>query len=113
MSIEKPDVIDGLGTDKLSGAPVLTISDHLQWNKQHLSMLEAKLASYLRFIESGQLAQHLPTAPVQQAVIRLVCKYRPTTEAVAFLSAADNAVSARGVGFQYGPLPNEDYSYEG
>jgi len=110
MSIENPDIIDGLGINKISGAAVLTISDHLEWNDQHIEALESKLASYIKFIESGQLSLNLKDASEKNAEIQLICKYRPTAEAQAFLAAAREAVVARGVGFSYGPLPDSGYS---
>ena len=57
MSVEQPDVVDIISTDKQTGHVVLTISDHLDWSssKQHQMILQAKFNRYLAFVESGEL----------------------------------------------------------
>ena len=113
MTIEQADIIDGLGINKVSGSPELTISDHLEWDARHFSLLETKLAAYIHFIESGQLSAHFPGTDAKRPVIDLICQYRPTAEAEVFLAAAAKATLARGVVFQHGPLPTEGYYGEG
>lgn len=41
MSIERSDVVDGLGISRVDGKVVLTISDHLRWDepKKHFELL--------------------------------------------------------------------------
>lgn len=53
MSIEETEVIDFIGIDKEQGEVSLTISDHLEWDDNHLFILQKKLNSYISFIESG------------------------------------------------------------
>jgi hypothetical protein len=107
MTVEQSERIDGMGTDRVSGAAVLIISDHLSWTVEHLTVLEAKLASYLRFIESGQLREHFPEA--KGACISVMAKYRPSQAAARWLAAAESSLAARGISLKYGPLPSEGY----
>lgn len=110
MSIEQADVVDGFGIDLARNMVVLTISDHLLWDARHLEVLEAKLASYIRFIESGQLKEALPSAEGKTVEIQVFCEHRPNKEGEILLAAANEAVSTRGVRFTYGPLPDCGYS---
>ena len=107
MSVEQPDKIDGAGVDKVTGAVVLTISDHLPWDDRHLDILEAKLASYVRYIESGQCAEQFPSTPGQR--IDLFLLHRPTDPGHRFLNQAVLALKGRGISFMFGPLPTEGY----
>ena len=55
MSVEDDTVVDIIGIEKATGQVVLTISDHLAWDDDHLRLLERKIATYINFVESGQL----------------------------------------------------------
>jgi hypothetical protein len=109
MSVEQPDVIDGIGIDKVSGKVVLTISDHLPWDEHHLIKLEAKLAGYVRFVESGQILEQCPESRDRDKSILVLLLHRPTDLGGRFLQAALAGLGARGLGFQFGPLPAEGY----
>jgi hypothetical protein len=107
VTIEQCDKIDGMGIDRATGAAILVISDHLPWDDRHSSVLEAKLASYVRFIESGQIQEQLPSAT--QREIRLHMQYRPTGFGLRFLEAAKASLASKGILFSYGPLPTSGY----
>src|SRR5690349_8719534 len=57
VSVEQPDFVDVISTDKQTGHVVLTISDHLDWSNStnHQTILQAKLNRYLAFVESGEI----------------------------------------------------------
>jgi len=58
MSIEQADKIDFVNIEDKTGDVLLSISDHLSWDEgegEHLLMLQAKLNTYLAFIEGGQM----------------------------------------------------------
>ena len=63
MTIEQSDKIDIIGQNKKEGYIALTISDHLEWdsNNEKLLILQAKINSYLSFVESGQLLDEYPS----------------------------------------------------
>ena len=73
MSVDQADVIDIAGRDKTTGQIVLTISDHLDWEheQQHLLILEEKLNTYLRYIESGEIQEQYPDAKKGGVQIRI------------------------------------------
>lgn len=104
MSIEQTDVVDFIGTDNESGAVVLTISDHLEWSREHLFLLQEKLNSYLAFIESGELHQRYPSAMASPVEIHVVCMYRPSPEAYDFLARAAEVTESAGIALRFGPL---------
>lgn len=109
MSVEDSDTLDSMGIDRASGEVVLTISDHLPWTEAHLTVLEKKLASYVRFCENGQLLEANPGVANRKVVIRLYAKYRPTDVALKFLQQAAVRTSERGLAFRFGPLPPLGY----
>ena len=65
MTIEEVDKIDRLAFDRKNGDVFLVISDHLAWDEdegEYLLALQAKLNTYLEFVESGQLYAKYPRA---------------------------------------------------
>ncbi|OOG35986.1 hypothetical protein B0E51_18935 [Rhodanobacter sp. C05] len=108
MTVEQSDKIDSAGLDRGTGAVVLNISDHLPWNDEHFDVLERKLGSYVRFIESGQVREQFPSATGQ--CIKVYLLHRPTESGLRFLAAATESLKTRGISFLFGPLPLEGYS---
>ncbi|HGG9734529.1 TPA: DUF6572 domain-containing protein, partial [Neisseria meningitidis] len=53
MSILEENVIDSASIE--NGILILTISDHLKWDNEHLFLLQEKINSYIQYIESGQI----------------------------------------------------------
>jgi hypothetical protein len=64
MSLDQPNKVDAIGLEKGTDQTVLTIADSWDWTDEpkHLIALQAKLNSYLEFIESGQVWDEYPTA---------------------------------------------------
>lgn len=94
MSIEQTEVVDFIGTDKKSGNIILTISDHLPWdkkkgkNKEHLSLLEKKISTYFHFVESGQLEEKYPGSVSKKAGINIIGKFPLSEDAEMFFQEA-------------------------
>ena len=105
MSVCETRVIDAVGIEKQSGKVILTVSDHLEWNDDHLPVLEAKLNAYIAFIESGELLDAYPAARARQPVIDVVCKYPPSEEAEEYFSKVKSVLRGAGVEFRYRLLP--------
>ena len=104
MAIEKSDVVDAVGIEKATADVVLTIIDYLDWESseaKHLQMLEEKLNTYLRFVESGELLESYPNAAGRRSVISLVGRCEPSAAALRFLAAARQTVEAAGCGFRF------------
>lgn len=108
MSVDDATRVDGLGIAKRDGCVVLTISDHLTWDDEpnHFDLLEKKLGSYLRFINSGQLIEALPEAKGRAMRIELIHQYQPTDSARRFISAAVRQLSAMGIQLTSQELPD-------
>lgn len=98
MSIEQSNTVDFIGEDNATGSVVLTISDHLDWEQedQHLSLLQAKLNTYLAFVEGGEIAEKYPTAQGKEIRIEIVAQYALSDKALNFLRKAQPVVERAG-----------------
>jgi hypothetical protein len=103
MAIDKINTIDLIGIDNKTGDVILTISDHLSWNdqKNHLLLLQDKLNTYLRFIESGEIFQSYPKAKGKKITIEIVGKYELSKDAESFLEKAKPITEEVGVKLKY------------
>ena len=106
MTIEQTNVIDFIGIDNKTNAVHLTISDHLEWNSDHMLILQEKLNTYLGYVESGEIYSGYPQADLRPIVIDLVLKHRPNDEALSFLEGVASLIEQAGFTFRYGPLVN-------
>jgi len=104
MAVEQTTVIDFIGIDAVTGAVCLTIADALDWNADHLRLLQEKLNAYLAFVESGELYSAYPTAAGRPVVFDLRLQHRPDAEATQFLERARELVTNAGFTLRYGPL---------
>jgi putative hemolysin len=101
MSVTQTDTVDHIGISPEQEV-VLTISDHLSWQEaDHLALLETKLNSYLRFIDSDQLLEVHPAAEHHPVVIQVVLQYEPPEQAVVVLSQVKEAIESQGIGFRW------------
>ena len=102
VTIDNPDTVDLIGTEKASGKIVLTISDHLAWGDEaHLSALQDKINTYLSFIESGEIYQQYPEARGQEIRIEAVMKFAPDKNGLEFLQRAAEIVEIAGFGLSF------------
>ena len=99
MSIDQTEVVDAIGVDDSTGQVVLTISDHLEWDNDHLLLLQEKLNTYLSFVESGELLGSYPNAKGREVLINVVCKYPPDQNTEGFLSQVNGIVEGAGMKF--------------
>ncbi len=104
MSIVQTHQIVFAIVDRASGDLWLTISDHLPWDENegnHLLLLQNKLNTYLRFIESGEVFKKVPNAKGRHIVINLVGKFPLSQSADSFFGKARAAIEAAGFGLQF------------
>jgi hypothetical protein len=101
MSVEQTDVVDVIGIN--GDDVILTISDHLDWDDEpnHLMSLQAKLNSYLSFIESGELLTVCPAAVGKAPVIQVVARVAPNSQGVLFLDQVRSIVTDAGFEFRF------------
>jgi hypothetical protein len=104
MSVEDPEVVDFIGTDKATGRVVLTISDHLPWNNVHFSILEKKISKYVDFVNSGQLLEKRPDAEGKPVEISIAFKHELSDEAERILKAAQEDIQKLGLILSYHSL---------
>ncbi len=103
MSILDTDKIDLIGTRPGSAVVRLVIVDHLDWNdfEEHARLIQAKVNTYLEFVESGQLGRsptiQLPPAP--EVHIELAVQHPPTATAGAFLRKVQDFLNGAGIAF--------------
>jgi len=108
MSIDQPDVIDVIGSDPATGAAILCISDHLDWEDEgsHLQLLQEKINGYLRFIEGGELDELYPTETERNVTIEVVGQYEQPELAQAFMREAGKIISQAGYALRFRQLDN-------
>jgi hypothetical protein len=104
MTVEHADTVDAIGVDRGTGKVFLSITDHLPWKGDHLLLLQEKLNSYLRFLESGEVYSSYPTATGRNFVIQVFLKHRPTDEGTLFLQRVSSVIESAGFELIYGPL---------
>ena len=103
LPVDKPDVIDMIGTQEASGEVVLTISDHLEWDEanEHLLQLQEKINRYLAFIEAGELPEKYPASVGKKVRIQVFCKYAPSFDGERLLDRARETVEGAGFLFSW------------
>lgn len=95
---------DTISLDRASGACVLTLTDHLPWDEQHLYDLQQRINLCLQAIESGELFRTHPAAAGGDFVIVLRCIHEPDAQAHAFLEQASEILDEAGYCLLFGPL---------
>ena len=78
MSVIDYDQFDFISIHK-DGYAVLTISDHLEWDKdgEHLYALQSKINNYLDAIERRELVAQYPDAEGRSILIQIISQFRP------------------------------------
>lgn len=87
MAIDNARVVDFISIDPATDKVVLTIADHLEWDKntdEHSRLLREKLNAYVEFIESGGLLKKYPKAKGREVIVEVVGKYPLNEGASAF-----------------------------
>ena len=94
MSVEQTNVVDFISTSKDGHEVILTVSDHLEWDAEnkHLFLLQEKLNSYLRFIESGEIFDTYPNAKGKRIAIQIYALHLPEGDALEFLARSKNTI---------------------
>jgi hypothetical protein len=102
MSILDVNTIDAIGTDKVSGDVILTISDHLDWedSKFHLIKLQEKLNTYIEFIESEQIFEDYPSSINKIIFIEIISDSDYTEEGILFIKKVNNVLCDIGIGIR-------------
>jgi hypothetical protein len=110
MSVTDTNVVDMIGTIPDTDLVVLSISDHLEWGAQsaeHLLMLQNKINTYLRFIESGEIYTAFPSSKGKSVVVRVYFKYEPDDMGNQFMSRAEEVLRGAGIELQTARVGSE------
>ena len=87
MSVIDKNVIDFASIRPATGEAVLTISDHLEFGDENrLEALQAKINSYLAFVESGEIFQEYPSAKDRAIAIEIALKHAPDEQGLRFVN---------------------------
>lgn len=97
------NVIDFVSTDSDENEVQLSISDELDWENEleHLLLMQKKLATYLAFIESGQLYEEYPQAKDKRLVIQVGAKYSIPDMGKEFYEKVKVTLGEAGYEFKY------------
>ena len=103
MAVDKTDIVDAIGICRETGACVLTLVDAFDWIQEleHLDVLQAKLNSYLAFVESGELLQSYPAAENRSLRTEVVFRCPPPECARQFLAKAESTFATLDVEFTW------------
>jgi hypothetical protein len=101
MTVEQTSVVDIAYVDQETGITHLVVSDHLQWDAEHLLVLQEKINCYLSFIESGEILDTLPSSKDRNIQIDVITKYKPTEEALHFFGHVEAILKGAGFGFAH------------
>lgn len=109
MALAATSQIDALGIHDETGDLDVILIDERDWldESAHLELLQAKLNSYLRFLESGEVFETRPEAVGRPIRIRIHFKEQPTTRAGHFLKKAARAIAEAGFDLSYRVHPSE------
>lgn len=97
MSIVDTDKVDMIGIPKDNTELVrLGITDHLSWNDdtlEHLYLLQEKINSYIRFIESKEVYEAFPESKgINNFLIEIFFLYEIPTECIEFLDTVKDVL---------------------
>lgn len=103
MSLEQTLTVDAVGIEGATGHCVLTICDAFDWedSHNHLEALQAKINSYLDFIQGGQICESYPDSAGRRLVIDILFRFDLPNEALDFLATAADVVKELDVDLRY------------
>lgn len=103
MSISESNIVDMIGTVAEANMVVLSVSDHLKWDElegEHLVLLQEKINTYVRFMESGEIYNSFPDAKGKSLAIRVYFQHEPSQMAQKFISKAEIVLREAGIELQ-------------
>jgi hypothetical protein len=106
MAVDDPKIVDFVSVDSKGKRAFLTISDHLDWEDayEHQLILQQKLNTYLRFVESGELVERFPDTKGLPVVFDIRFMYEPDESGSRFLERAREVVVSAGFSLSYKTL---------
>jgi hypothetical protein len=105
--MEKHDQVDVVSISGDGSTVVLSMVETRPWDArgEHLLDLQAKLSSYLGYVESGQLLERCPQAKGKRVLFRLDSAYPLSNHAVEFIRVAQTQwLDPLSISFETGEL---------
>lgn len=106
MTIEQTSVVDIAYINSETGSVHLSITDHLEWDGEHLFLLQEKINCYLSFVESGEIFDTFPKFRGKKIQVDLISKFEPTEEALHFIGHVKVILEQAGFGFAHDAGPD-------
>lgn len=99
MSIEKTNEVDVIGIDTETDMVTLSIIDTLDWSDKssHLELVQEKINSYLRFIESGEINKSYPETVNRKVGIKIAFMYQIPDVASEVIGKASEILEQEGI----------------
>jgi hypothetical protein len=110
MSLDNLEVVDAVGTDKATGEIVLSLLDPWDWEDpgEHLLALQAKINTYLGFVQSGQIYEDYPAAVGKTLQIEVISRFPIPDVAVTFLDHASAVASQLDITITHWVCPDNE-----
>ena len=102
MSISNPEGIDAMTVQ--DGQLIMLISDHLRWDAYqtaHLKMLQDKLNTYIRYIDTKEYKKKYPDKEISSFVIDVVFLYPYDTGFVRMIGLVRDELEKRSITIKY------------
>lgn len=102
MSISNPSIIDAVAAK--DNRLILLISDHLRWDDlqvTHMRMLQDKLNTYIRYIESGGYKEKFPDRDFSEFIIEIQFMHMYDEGFVKMISLAKPKLDKRNITIVY------------
>ncbi|MGN1457625.1 MAG: DUF6572 domain-containing protein [Acutalibacteraceae bacterium] len=110
MSVMEKDKIDGVGIDEKTNTLVFLVVDHLPWiieEYSHLKTLQAKLNTYIAYIETKQYKSVYRNKEFDRFRIEIAFKYQFTENCEKFLGAARAELKSHNIDIKYSVVQND------
>lgn len=95
LSIEKPNVLDGVAYDENNLKLLLLLVDGADWHDEynHLKALQEKINNYFDYIEGKQYLDTYPNAKVEEVEIQIKFLFKETDNCKKFLEIVKKSVN--------------------
>lgn len=109
MAVDNKNIIDAISIDK-NNRVVLTISDHLEWDKEntHLIILQDKINAYFDILESKEIYNIYPDSKNKEIAILLYIKHLPNKDGKKFLKIVEDFLNNSGYSFNFYHLTDSE-----
>ena len=105
MTVAESSIVDFVGVDPLTGEVFLSMVEERDWGREGelLPDLQAKLNTYLEYVESGQLKENYPDLAGARITFRLHFMFEPGAREREFIRiVVQQHLNPRRIGWEQG-----------